>query len=94
MHFLSIDRRVKKPDGTTHIVLENGQELLLPPIITKVPALLLLSKGNQVLFGNNIIEHLERKLKSKQKKQFNEGEPTTFDHFGISKDFLLGLRTR
>ena len=44
MHFLSIDRRVKKPDGTTHIVLENGQELLLPPIITKVPALLLLSK--------------------------------------------------
>lgn len=84
MHFLSIDKRVKKPDGSTHLVMENGQELLLPPLITKVPALLLLSKGNQVLFGNNIMEHLERKIKSKQKKQFNEGEPTTFDQFGIS----------
>lgn len=84
MHFLSIDKRVKKPDGSTYIVLENGQELLLPPLITKVPALLLLSKGNHVLFGNSITEHLERKIKAKQKQQFNECEPTTFDQFGIS----------
>ena len=44
--FLSIDNRVKQANGATNIVLENGQQLLLPPLITKVPALLLLSKGN------------------------------------------------
>ena len=54
MHFINIDKRIKKSNGATYIILENGQEILLPPTINKVPALLLLNKGHQVLFGNDI----------------------------------------
>ena len=59
MHFINIDKRVKKSNGATYVVLENGQELLLPPTITKIPALLLLNKGHHVLFGPDIYKHLE-----------------------------------
>ena len=60
IHFICIDKRVKKPNGITNIVLENGQELLLPHTITKVPALMLLNRGNKVLFGEEISNHIER----------------------------------
>ena len=48
IHFISIDKRVVK-DGVTYIILEN-QEVTLPPTISKVPALLLLDRGYEVLF--------------------------------------------
>ena len=53
-HFICIDKRVKKPNGAVYVLLENGQELLLSPNVTKVPALLLLNRGHQVLFGEQI----------------------------------------
>ena len=59
MHFINIDKRVKKSNGATYVILENGQEILLPPTVNKVPALLLLNKGHHVLFGNDINKHLE-----------------------------------
>lgn len=59
MHFINIDKRTKKANGATYVILENGQELLLPPTINKVPALLLLNKSHHVLFGNDINKHLE-----------------------------------
>jgi hypothetical protein len=59
MHFINIDRRVKKSNGATYVILENGQELLLPPTVNKVPALLLLNKSHHVLFGLDINKHLE-----------------------------------
>ena len=54
MHFINIDKRTKKNNGATYVILETGQEILLPPTITKVPALLLLNKSHHVLFGNDI----------------------------------------
>jgi hypothetical protein len=85
MHFINIDKRVKKNNGATYIILENGQELLLPPTITKVPALLLLNKSHHVLFGNDINKHLE----PKQQMQVavatnNNGEPLAFSMMGGS----------
>ncbi len=59
IHFISIDKRVKKNNGATYIVLENSQEIILPPTITRVPALLLLNKGHHVLFGDEIYNHLK-----------------------------------
>ena len=53
MHFICIDRR-KKEGNATYIILENGQEILLPNTVTKVPALLLLNRGHHVLFGSDI----------------------------------------
>ena len=59
IHFISIDKRVQKNNGATYIVLENSQEIILPPTITRVPALLLLNKGHHVLFGDEIYNHLK-----------------------------------
>ena len=84
MHFVCIDNRVKKETGENYIVLENGQEILLPPTITKVPALLLLNKGHHVLFGDEITQHLAPKqeaLKTAATQQFG-GEPAAFSLMG------------
>jgi hypothetical protein len=83
MHFINIDKRVKKANGATYIILENGQELLLPPTITKVPALLLLNKSHHVLFGNDINKHLEPKQQLQVKAATNSnGEPLAFSLMG------------
>jgi hypothetical protein len=85
MHFINIDKRVKKPNGATYIILENGQEILLPPTISKVPALLLLNKGHHVLFGNDINKHLEPKqMIQKNAATQNNGEPLAFAMYGGS----------
>jgi hypothetical protein len=83
MHFINIDKRIKKTNGATYIVLENGQEILLPPTITKVPALLLLMQGHQVLFGADINKHLEPKqLVQAAAAVKNNGEPLAFSMMG------------
>jgi hypothetical protein len=91
MHFINIDNRVRKPTGATNIVLENGQEILLPPSVTKVPALLLLNKGHQVLFGSDINKHLEPKQAlADNVATNNNGEPMAFSlnggAFGVVSD--------
>jgi hypothetical protein len=90
MHFINIDNRVKK-NGATYIVLENNQEILLPPTITKVPALLLLNKNHQVLFGNDISNHLEVSHVGQTNPVVkNNGEPLAFSlnncGFGVASD--------
>lgn len=79
IHFLCIDKRVRK-NGTTYIQLENGQELLLPPNIQKVPALLLLNRGNTVLQGESVNEHLFKNTKNVHlnSKENIVGEPLAF----------------
>jgi hypothetical protein len=97
MHFICIDKRVKKSNGATYIILENGQEILLPPSVTKVPALLLLNKSHHVLFGSeDITRYLEPKQKSIQAVSTNNnGEPLAFSimnsgggssFFGVASD--------
>lgn len=60
LHFLSIDKRVKR-DNRTYILLENGSEILLPSIIRCVPSLLLLNEGNRILEGDSIKEYISQK---------------------------------
>jgi len=91
MHFINIDKRVKKNNGATYVILENGQELLLPPTINKVPALLLLNKGHQVLFGGDINKHLDSAniIHTNPTVKAN-GEPMAFSMnnggFGVASD--------
>lgn len=79
MHFVCIDKRQRQSNGSTHVILPNGSEILLPPNITRVPALLLLNKSNHVLFGDDIMNYLRP-----QEQQLNEqatagnGEPMAF----------------
>lgn len=80
IHFVCIDKREKHKDGSTHIILENGQRLLLPPNVRKVPSILLLHHGNRVLDGINEITHYlspgEVEINN-QATNFN-GEPMAF----------------
>ena len=61
IHFLCIDNRITGKNNATYIVLENNQRVLLPPTVTKVPALLLLNNSHHVLFGEQIYNHLQPK---------------------------------
>ena len=78
IHFICIDVREVKPDGTIYIKLQN-QELILPKTITKVPALLLLNNNYQVLFGENIYGYFRPKQIQKQvQTTMNNLEPSAF----------------
>ena len=90
MHFINIDKRCNK-NGTTYIILENGQEILLPPTVTKVPALLLLNKSHHVIFGNDIIKHLDStNIIHTNPIVKTNGEPLAFSlnncGFGVTSD--------
>ena len=98
IHFICLDNRIKHPNGAIYVVLENTQEILLPPTITKVPALLLLNRGHHVLFGDDIKNHLEPKqVVLNHVATNNNGEPTAYTFggttsaFGVTSDFYSFL---
>jgi hypothetical protein len=80
LHFLCIDKREKHKDGTTHIILENGQRLLLPPNVKSVPTVLLLHHGNRVIDGLKEINHFlsPGEVEINNKATGNNGEPLAF----------------
>lgn len=79
IHFICIDKRVKDPSGKTFIILENGQKIILPENVTKVPALLLLNEGYQVLYGEQILHHLKpRQQQEVRQATQNNMEPMAF----------------
>jgi hypothetical protein len=92
IHFICIDKRVNMPDGSIHVILKDGSQVLLPPTVTKVPALMLVNNGFHILFGDQIYQHLQPKEKIVQNQATNfQGEPDafTFNNFstsGISSD--------
>lgn len=75
--FLCIDRRYTK-NNDTFIILENQQQIILPKIITSVPALLLLNDNNKILYGKDIYKHLKPKQISLVKDATNNDEPNSF----------------
>jgi len=79
IHFICIDKRVKDSNNKTYIILENGQKIILPENVTKVPALLLLNQGYQVVYGEQILQHLkpQQQQQVKQATQ-NNMEPMAF----------------
>ena len=95
IHFLCIDKRVKSGTGAWHIITETGEKVLLPPQVNRVPALLLLNKGHQVLYGEQILQHFQPKNAALNDAAtgFN-GEPNAFalgresmgGGFGVASD--------
>ena len=53
IHFLSIDKRINR-GNSVYIILDNGNEIFMPPNIISVPTLLLLNKGNKLLVGDDV----------------------------------------
>lgn len=93
IHFICIDKRFRE-NGAIYVSLENQQKILLPPQITKVPAMLLLKEGNSVIFGKEIESMIKPKndFRNAAATGFN-GEPTAFslgsDHtgsYGVASD--------
>lgn len=77
MHFICIDKRHKNSQGQTIVTLEN-QQVLLPPSISKVPALFLLDT-KQVLFGDDIYSYLTPKESKINHEATNgNGEPECY----------------
>ena len=83
IHFISIDNRSRRPDGTIYITLKNQQEIILPHTVDKVPALLLLNRGNQVLFGKSILQHLQP-VNTGVQQRVNNMEPMAFSFNDIN----------
>ena len=59
IHFICIDNRIKKPNNEIYIILSNQKEIILPETILKVPALMLLNRGSQIIFGSDILKFLQ-----------------------------------
>ena len=79
IHFICIDKRVKDSNGKTFIVLENGQKIVMPENVNRVPALLLLNQGYNVLYGEAILQHLKPKQEIMVKQATrNNMEPMAF----------------
>jgi len=83
IHFICIDKRIKDANNKTYIILENNQKIILPDNITRVPALLLLTKGYEVLYGEKILEYLKPKQEiAVRQATKNNMEPTAFSFGG------------
>ena len=79
MHYICIDKRVKDTNNKTFIVLENGQKIVMPENVNRVPALLLLNQNYQVLYGEAILNHLKPKQEAEVRKATqNTMEPMAF----------------
>ena len=79
IHFICIDKRIKEPSGKIFIVLENSQKIIMPENVNRVPALLLLNQGYQVLYGEAILNHLKPRQEAAIKKATqNNMEPMAF----------------
>jgi phage-related protein len=79
IHFVCIDRRYRK-SNEMYVILDNGIELLVPNVIKRVPSLLLLTRGNMVLEGNQqIFNHLREKVQEMEYKATEgNGEPLAY----------------
>lgn len=92
VHFICIDKRVKDANNRINIVLENGQKIIMPESVTKVPALLLLNDNYRILYGEDILRFFKprQEVAIKQATQ-NNLEPMAFalgggGSYGIMSD--------
>jgi hypothetical protein len=89
IHFICIDKRIKEPSGKIFIVLENSQKIIMPENVNRVPALLLLNQGYQVLYGEAILNHLKPRQEAAIKMATqNNMEPMAFSFGGGLNDIV------
>lgn len=79
IHFICIDKREKGANNKLYIVLENSQKIIMPENVNRVPALLLLNQGYNVLYGESILQYFKPKQEISVKKATqNNMEPMAF----------------
>ena len=82
---MCIDKR-KKVKDKVYIVLSDGKELLMPEEIQKVPALLMLNRGNRIIYGKEILDLFEPILENNKTKSVLGGEPLAFSNFEMGNN--------
>lgn len=89
IHFICIDKRVKDTNNKVFIVLENGQKIIMPENVSRVPALLLLNQGYNVLYGESILQYFKPKQEVAVKRATqNNMEPMAFSFGGGLSDVV------
>jgi hypothetical protein len=81
IHFICIDKRIKE-NSQTYIILDNGQKIILPESVVRVPALLLLNNYS-ILYGEQILEY----LKPKQVEEVSRATQNNFEPLAFSLNF-------
>jgi hypothetical protein len=83
VHFICIDKRIQEK-GKTYIILENGQKIIMPENIQKVPSLLLINDGFRVMDNaEHIIQFFQpRKQQEIREATMNNMEPVAFGFEG------------
>jgi len=90
LNFICVDKRVKDPKtNQTHVVLENGNKVLLPPNVHAVPSLLLIKENYRVISGDDIVHFFQPRIE-KQNEVVNKktGEPVEFQLGGGNFNIL------
>jgi len=84
IHFICIDQRKRDSKGNTILFLQNEQ-VMLPSAVTKVPALYQM-ESKQVLFGDDIYDHLlPKEVAINQVATNGNFDPDPFSVFGMSR---------
>jgi hypothetical protein len=80
MNFICIDKRQRDPKtGQTHIQLENGKTVILPPNVHNVPSLLLVKQNYRVILGDEIIANFQPKVQQQNNNAtLSQGEPAGY----------------
>ena len=74
---------MKDTNNKVYIILENGQKIIMPENVNRVPALLLLSQGYDVLYGESILQHFKPKEEvAVRQATKNNMEPHAFSFGG------------
>jgi len=79
--FICIDKRSRDPKtNQLYINLENGSKVIMPPNIHSVPALLLVKKNYQVIYGgDDIVQYFQPYITSLNNQATNmNGEPVGY----------------
>jgi hypothetical protein len=78
IHFICIDNRIRE-NGKVFIQLQNGQKIVMPENVTKVPALLLINQNYKILYGDEIYNHFKPRQEAITKQATNNNlEPMAF----------------
>jgi hypothetical protein len=72
-------RKLNTQTNQVFIHLDDGKQVLMPPNLSSVPALLLVNKGYCLVLGNDIIKHYEPDVKKQlESATFGDGEPSSY----------------
>jgi hypothetical protein len=78
-NYISIDKRFVK-QNVTYVLNPDGTSFPLPPMITRVPVLLL-KPNHEILLGDQILEYVKPQIKNIEEEKtmlFNEPNPYMF----------------